>query len=131
MLGKIELNVSGLVSLRRETIELLDTHKTSIDANHAQDMSNVKDIQQEIMNNISTANSRNDEKIAEMLGKVELNESGLVSLRRDTTELVNTTRTAIEADHEQKMTTVRGRQQEIINNITSTQRSLNLLRTKL
>ena len=28
------------------------------------------------------------------------------------------------------MTTVRGRQQEIINNITSTQRSLNLLRTK-
>ena len=65
-----------------------------------------------------------------MLGKIELNESGLVSLRRETTELVNTTRTDIEADHEQKMTTVRGRQQEIINNITSTQRSLNLLRTR-
>ena len=130
MLGKIELNVSGLVSLRRETIELLNTHKTSIDANRAQDMSTVRDIQQEIMNNISTANSRNGEKIAEMLGKVELNESGLVRLRRETTELVNTTRTDIEADHEQKMTTVRGRQQEIINNITSTQRSLNLLRTK-
>ena len=82
------------------------------------------------MNNISTGNSRNNEKIAEMLSKVELNESGLVSLRRDTTELVNTTRTDIEADHEQKMTTVRSRQQEIINNITSTQRSLNLLRTR-
>ena len=27
MLGKIELNVSGLLSLRRETIELLNTHK--------------------------------------------------------------------------------------------------------
>ena len=53
-----------------------------------------------------------------------------MSLRRDTTELVNTTRIAIEADHEQKMTTVRGRQQEIINNITSIQRSLNLLRTR-
>ena len=130
MLGKIELNVSGLVSLRRETIELLNTHKTSIDANRARDMSTVRDRQPEIMNNISTANSRNDEKIAEMLGKIELNESGLVSLRRDTTELVNTTRTAIEADHEQKMTTVRSRQQEIINNITSTQRSLNLLRTR-
>ena len=124
MLSKIELNVSGLVSLRRETIELLNTHKTSIDANHAQDMSTVKDRQQEIMNNIFTANSRNDEKIAEMLGKIELNESGLVSLRRETTELVNSTRTDIEANHEQKMTTVRGRQQEIINNnITSTQRS--------
>ena len=130
MLGKIELNVSGLVSLRQETIELLNTHKTSIDANHAQDMSTVRDRQQEIMNNISTANSRDDEKIVEMLGKIELNESGLVSLRRETTELVNTTRTDIEADHEQKMTTVRGRQQEIINNITSTQRSLNLLRTR-
>ena len=82
------------------------------------------------MNFISTANSRNDEKIAEMLGKVELNESGLVNLQQNTTELVNTTRTDIEADHEQKISTVRGRQQEIINNITSNQRSLNLLRTR-
>ena len=130
MLSKIELNVSGLVGLRQETIELLNTHKTSIDATHEQDMSNVRDRQQEIMNNISTANSRNNGKIAEMLGKIELNESGLVNLRRDTTDLVNTTRTDIEADHEQKMTTVRGRQQETINNITSTQRSLNLLRTR-
>ena len=130
MLGKIDLNVSGLVSLRRETNELLNTHEPTIDANHAQDMSTVRGRQQEIMNNISTTNSRNDGKIAEMLGKIELNESGLVSFRRETTELVNTTRTAIEADHEQKMTTVRSRQQEIINNITSTQRSLNLLRTR-
>ena len=130
MFGKIELNVSGILSLRQETIELLNTHKTSIDANHAQDMSTVRDRQQDIMNNISTANSRNDEKIAEMLHKVELNESGLVSLRRETTELVNTSRTAIEADHEQKMTTVRGRQQEIIDSITSSQRNQNLLRTR-
>ena len=130
MLGKIELNVSGLVSLRQETIEFLNTHKTSIEANHAQDMSTVRDRQQEIMNIISTANSRNDEKIAEMLGKVELNVSGLVSLRRETIELVHTTRTAIEEDHEQKMTTVRGRQQEIIDSITSSQRNQNLLRTR-
>ena len=93
-------------------------------------MSTVGDRHQEIMNNNSTANSRNDEKIAEMLGKVELNKSGLVSIRRDTTELVNTTRTAIEADHEQKISTVRGGQQEIINNITSNQRSLNVSRTR-
>ena len=83
MLGKIELNVSGLVSLRRETIELLNTHKTSIDANHAQDISTVGEGQQEIMNIISNANSRNDGKITEMLGKVESNESGLVSPRRE------------------------------------------------
>ena len=129
-LGKIELNVSGLMSLRRETIELLNTHKTSIDANHAQDMSIVRDRQQEIMNNIYNADSRNDEKITEVLGKIELNESGLVNIWRDMTELVNTTRRDIEADHEQKISTVRGRQQEIINNITSNQRSLNLLRTR-
>ena len=130
ILSKIELNVSSIVSLRQEMIELLNTHKTSMEANHEQDISTVRERQQEIMNNISTANSRNDEKIVEVLGKIELNESGLASLRRDTTELVNTTRTAIEADHEQKMITVRGRQQEIIDNISSTQRSLNLLRTR-
>ena len=130
MLGKIELNVSGLLSLRQETIELLNTTKTSIEANHERDMSTVRDRQQEIMNNISTTNLRHSEKIAEMLGKMELNVSGLVSLRRETTELLNTTRTAIEADHEQKMTTIRGIQQEIIDNITSTQRTVNLLRTR-
>ena len=101
MLSKIESNVSSLASLRRETIELLNTHETSIDANHEQDMSSVRDKQQEILNNISAANSRNDEKIAEMVGKVELNESGLVSLWQETTELLNTTRTAIGADHEE------------------------------
>ena len=130
MLSKIELNVSGLVSFRRETIELLNTHKTSIDATHEQDISSVRERQQEIVNNISTSNSRNDEKIAEMLSKFDSTESGLVGLRRETTELVNTSRTAIEADHEQKIATVRGRQQEIMNNITSNQRSLNLLRTR-
>ena len=130
MLSKIELNVSGLVSLRREMIELLNTHKTFIDANHAQDMSTVRDRQQEIMNNISTAHSNYDEKITEVLGKIELSVSGIASRRQDTTELLNTTRTAIEADHEQKMSTVRGRQQEIIDSITSSQRNLNLLRTR-
>ena len=73
-------------------------------------MSTVRDRQQEIINNISSADSRNDKKIAEVLGKVELNESGLVILRRETNELLNTIRTAIEADHEQKMSTVRGKQ---------------------
>ena len=53
-----------------------------------------------------------------------------MSLRRDTTELVNTSRTVIEADFEQKMTTVRGRTQEIIDDLTANQRSLNLLRTR-
>ena len=66
----------------------------------------------------------------EVLGKIELNVTSIASLRQETTELLNTTRTAIEADHEQKMSTVRGRQQEIIDNITANQRSLNLLRTR-
>ena len=122
MIRKIELNVSGLVSLRQETTALLNT--------------NVSNLQTDMISRIdaertaaASVHSNHDEKIAEMLGKIESNESGLVSLRRDTTELVNTTRTDIEADHEQKMITV-SRQQEIINNITSTQRSLNLSRTR-
>ena len=123
MLGEIELNVSGLLSLRQEKTELLNT--------------NVSNLQTDMISHIdaertatASVHSNYDEKNVEMLGKIELNESGLVSFRRETTELVNTTRTAIEVDNEQKMFTVRGRQQEIINNITSTQRSLNLLRTR-
>ena len=91
----------------------MNAHKSSIDANHAQDMSADRDRQLEIMNNISTSNSRNDGKIAEMLGKVDSTKSGLVSLRRETTELVNTTRTALEADHEQKISTVRCRHKKL------------------
>ena len=123
MIRKIELNVSGLLSLRQETTELLNTNVSNLQT----DMISRIDAER-----IATASvhSNYDERIAEMLGKVESNESSLVSLRRETTELVNTTRTSIEADHEQKMTTVRDRQQEIINNITSNQRSLNLLRTR-
>ena len=59
-----------------------------------------------------------------MLGKIELNVSGITSLRQDTTELLNTTRTAIEADIEQKITTIGGRQQEILDNSVANQRSL-------
>ena len=95
MLCKIELNVSGLVSFRRETSELLNT--------------SVSNLQTVMISRIEaqrtaavSVNLNYDDKIAEMLGKIELNESDLVSLWRETTELLNTTETAIEADHEQK-----------------------------
>ena len=112
MLGKIELNKSGLVSLRRETSELLNTSVSNLQT----DMISRLEAQRTAA---ASVNSNYDEKIAEMLGKIELNKSGLVSLRRETTDLLNTTKTAIEADHEQKMSTIRGRQQEIIDSISS------------
>ena len=120
---KIELNVSSIVSLRQETTELLNPRVSTLQS----DMTLRLDTERTAA---ASVYSSYDEKIVEVLGKIELNVSSLVSLRRDTTELVNKTRTDIEADHEQKMTAVRGRQQEIINNITSTQRSLNLLRMR-
>ena len=123
MLGKIELNASDLVSLRQETTENLQTRISTLQT----DLISRIDVERTAA---ASVHSNYDAKIVEILGKIELNVSGLVSLRQDTTELVNTTRTAIEADHEQKISTVRGRQQEIIDNITSSQRSLNLLRTK-
>ena len=123
MLGKIELNVSGLVSLRRDTTEHLQT--------------SVSNLQTDLMARIdsertaaASAHLNYDAKILEMLGKIELNVSGIASLRQDTTELLNTTRTAIEADLEQKISTIRGTQQEIIDSSTANQRSVNLLRTR-
>ena len=53
-----------------------------------------------------------------------------MSLRQDTTEPINSTITDIEEDHSQKMSAVRGRQREIIDDITSTHKSVNLLRTR-
>ena len=108
LITKIYLNTASLSNLQTDMISRIEAQSTAA----------------------ASANSNYNKKNAEMLGKIELNILGLVSLRRETTELLNTTRTAIEADHEQKMSTVRSRQQEIINNITSTQRILNLLRTR-
>ena len=123
MLGKIELNVSGLVSFRRDTTDLLQTSVSNLQT----DMISRIDAERAAA---ASAHSNYDEKKTEVLGKIELNVLCIASLRQGTTELLNTTRTVIEADHEQKMSTVRGRQQEIIDNITSSQRSLNLLRTR-
>ena len=123
MLGEIELNASGLVSLRRDTTEHLQTSVSSLQT----DMISRIDAERTAA---ASAHSNYDEKIVEMLGKIESNVSGIVSLRQETTELLNTTRTAIEADLEQKISTVRGRQQEIFDSSTANQRSVNLLRTR-
>ena len=120
---KIELNASGLVSLRQDTTEHLQTR--------------VSNLQTDLMARIdaertaaASAHSNYDAKIMEMHGKIELNVSGIVSFRRDTTELINATKTDIEANLEQKMSTVRGRQQEVIDSSSANQRSLNILRTR-
>ena len=78
----------------------------------------------------ASIHSNYDEKITEVLGKIELSVSGLVSLRRDTTELFNTTRTDIEADLEQKMSTIKGRHQDVIDYSAANQSSLNISRTR-
>ena len=123
LLSKIELNVSSIVSLRKETTELLQTSVSTLQT----DMISRIDAERIAA---ASVHSNYDEKFVQVLSKIELNVSGIASLRQETTELLSTTRTAIEAEHEQKITTIRGRQQEIIDNITANQRSLNLLRTK-
>ena len=94
IIRKIELNVSGLVSLRQETTEHLQTSVSNLQT----DMISRIDAERTA---VASVHSNYDGKIVEMLGKIELNVSGLVGLRRETTELLNTTRTAIVADHEQ------------------------------
>ena len=126
MLDKIKLNVSSLVSLRQETTELLNTNVSNSQTDMISPISHI-DVKDTAA---ASFHSNYDEKIREMLGKIDLNVSGLAILRQKTTEHLHTTRTAVEADIAQKMFTVRGRQQEIIDNLTSSQRSLNLLRTR-
>ena len=123
MHGKIELNASSLVSLRRDTTEHLQTSISNLQT----DMISRIDVERSAA---ASAHSIYDEKITEVLGKIELNVSGIASLRQETTELINTTRTDIEADLEQKISTIRGRQQEILDNSVANQRNINILRTR-
>ena len=76
MLGKIELNVLGLGSFWRETTEPLQT----IFLNLQTDMISRIDAERTAA---ASAHSNYDEKIVEMVGKIQLNVSGLVNLYRE------------------------------------------------
>ena len=65
-----------------------------------------------------------------MLEKIQLNESTIGTLRRETSELVDTTKTSIESEYEQKMTNIRGRQEEILENLNAYRTTQNIFRTK-
>ena len=80
------------------------------------------------MNNASVhSNLCHNGKIVEMLGKIELNVSGLVGLRRETTELLNTTRTDIRSGtSNKKFLPSEVRQQEIIDSSTANQTELSI-----
>ena len=123
LLSKIELNVSNIVSLRQETTEHLQTSVSTLQT----DMISRIDAERIAA---ASVHSNYNEKFVEVLSKIELNVSGIASLRQETTELINTTKTDIEADLEQKISTIRGRQQEILDNSVANQRSVNLLRTR-
>ena len=61
-----------------------------------------------------------------MLRKIQLNESTIVTLRRETNELVDTTKTSIESEYEQRLTDIRGRQTEILENLNSHRATQNI-----
>ena len=87
LIRKIYLNTASLSNLQADMISRIEAQSSAA----------------------ASVNSNQDEQIADMLGKIELNVSGLVSLRRETIELLNTTKMSIEANHEQDMSTVRDR----------------------
>ena len=119
LLKKIYLNTASLSLLQTDVISRIEAHSIAVTV-AATDAASAA----------ASVNLNQDQKIQEVLGKAELNESGIENLRRETTELLSTTKTEIESNHEQRMATIRGRQQEIIDSITSTQRTLNNLRTR-
>ena len=101
LIGKIHLNAASLTNLQTNMLSRIATQRGEI-------------------------NSYVDGKIAtliaeqnEMLRKYQLNESTKVVLRRETNELVNTTKTSIEPENEQRLTNIRDRQEEILENLNS------------
>ena len=142
ILGKIQLNESTIVTLRRETNELVNTTKTSIESEYEEHINNIRaNLQTDILSRIETQrgeiNSYFDGKIASliteqtaMLRKIQLNESTLVDLRRETNNLVETTKNSLETEYEQMMTNIRSRQEEIDENINAYRTAQNTLRTR-
>ena len=66
----------------------------------------------------------------EILRKIQLNESTIVTLRRETNELVDSTKTSIESEYEQRLTNIRGRQEELFENLNSHRATQNTFRTR-
>ena len=65
-----------------------------------------------------------------MLGKIRLNDSTIVTLRRETNELIDTTKTSIETEYERRMSNIRGRQEEILKNLNAYRTIQNIFRTR-
>ena len=115
MISRIETQRTAAATALSDAVNNISAaHATQLEANTA------------THNSFSATLLNHQEKFREVFGKIELAESGLRELRRETTELLNTLKSEIETDHDSKMTVIRGRQQEIIESITSGQRSVNL-----
>ena len=101
----------------------------------------LRNLQTDMLSRIETQrgeiNSYFDGKIAtlitehtEMLGKIQLNESTIVTLRRETNELIDNTKSSIETEYEQRMTNIKGRQEDIIENLNAYRTTQNIFRTR-
>ena len=66
----------------------------------------------------------------DMLGRIQLNESTIVTLRRETNQLVDSTKTSIESEYEQRMTNIRGGREEILENLNAYRTTQNIFRTR-
>ena len=112
LIRKIDLNTASLTNLQTDLLSRIETQRGEI-------------------------NSYFDGKIATliteqtaMLGKIRLNESTIVALRRETNQLVETTKNSIETENEQRMTNIRSRQVEIIENFDANRASQNTIRER-
>ena len=109
---KIYLNAASLTNLQTDMLSRIETQRGEINSY--------------VDGKITTLITEQ----TEMLGKIQLNESTIVTLRRETNELIATTKTSIETEYEQRMTNIRGRQEEIIENLNAYRTTQNIFRTR-
>ena len=112
LIRKIDINTASLTNFQTDLLSRIETQRGEI-------------------------NSYFDGKIATLiteqtviLGKIQLNESTIVALRRETNQLMETTKNSIETEHEQRMSNIRSRQVEIIENIDAYRASQNTIRER-
>ena len=112
LIRKIYLNTASLTNLQTDMLSRIETQRGEIN---------------------SYFDGKIDTLITEqtaMLGKIQLNESNLVTLRRETNELVDTTKTSIQSEYEERMANIRSRQEDISENLNAYRTTQNSFRTR-
>ena len=127
LIRKIDSNVDSLTNLQSNMLSRIETQGGEINSYVDGKIAALIAEQTEMLGKIQL-NESAIMTLRRETEKIQLNESAIVTLRRETNELVDTTKTSIDSEYEQRLTIIR---EEILENLNNSQRATqNTFRTR-